>query len=219
MNALRTWLSLAVALAGGVVVVHSLVASFALMPSLPYLDHLLLQAWFFHEVDEGREALFPFELMRGNEHLVLFPMPLFWLDNELFAARGTLLVGVTHATNLLAAWWLAALARRAFALDRAAWLATIATIAASLELSLHGKNLFWPYQAHLYVWFLGWIAAVRCAEWTDRSGSGRALAATLLCATVGLFSFGFGIASFAALIAFAGLRWPRRGAAIVAAVG
>jgi hypothetical protein len=219
MNALRTWISLAVALAGCCVVVHSLVASFALMPGLPYLDHLLLQAWFFHEVDEGREALFPFELMRGNEHLVLFPMPLFWLDNELFAARGTLLVGITHAINWLCAWWLAGLARRAFALDRAAWLATLAAIAASLAWNVHGQNLCWPYQVHLYVWWLGWIAAARCAEWADRSGSKRALAATLLCATVALYSFGFGIASFAALIAFALLRWPLRRSTVVAAVG
>jgi len=219
MNALRTWLSLAVATAGGFVVVHSLVASFALIPGLPYLDHLLLQAWFFHEVDQGREALFPFELMRGNEHLVLFPMPLFWLDNELFAARGTLLVGVTHAINWLTAWWLAALVRRAFALDRAVWLATLGTIAASLAWNLHGQNLCWPYQAHLYVWWLGWIAAVRCAEWTDRSGSKRALAATLLCATVALYSFGFGIASFATLIGFALLRWPWRRSAVVAGLG
>ncbi len=60
---------------------------------------------------------------------------------------------------------------------------------------------------------------MRKSIWADRSRQPRALVATLLAATVGLFSFGFGIAAFAALIVFAAARWPLRWSAWVAGLG
>ncbi len=210
MKLLRPLLCLLVALAGGFVVLHSILGSFELVPLFPYNDQLFLQALFFDDVDNGRESMFPVALLQANEHVVLFPKPLYWLDNVLVAARGTLLVAWAQVASLLAAWWLATPLRQGLGLDRSASIAAHALLAALLLWSLHGMNLFWPYQAHLQLWVLAAVGGARWAARADRTQSSWARAATLGCAVVGLFSFGFGIAAFAALVGATAVRWPWR---------
>ncbi len=219
MKSLRLLLTLGIIAVGAFVVGHSIVNALALLPRFPYLDQLSLQAFFFREVEQGREAWFPFALYHANEHLLLFPMPLYWLDNELFAANGTFLVVLGQAVSLGCAAMVAALIRRRLGVDRPTALAAFALIAAALFWSLHGVNLFWPYQVQIYTWVFAWMVSVQCAAWADRTHRPAARIAAMVSATVGLFSFGLGIASLLALVVFALARWPRRWSLTVLALG
>lgn len=215
----RPWLSFVVVAVSAFVVVNSVLASFELIPLFPYLDQLFLQGLYFYEVDRGREGWFALQTMQANEHVVLFPMPLYWLDNVLFAGRGLFLVAAGQAIDLATAWLLASAARRGLGLRTGTGIGLFAALAAALQWSIHGVNLFWPYQIHLHTWFLFWVVSIRCAARADATRRAWPTVAAMLAASVALFSFGFGIAGLGALTTYALLRWPWRWSLPIAAVG
>jgi hypothetical protein len=186
--------------------------------SIPYLDHLYLQDVFFLEAAQGNENTFWCRLTKSNEHLVLFPMPLLWLDNVLFAARGYLPVAVIHATNLFVAWVLARVASRAFGLSRAAFAATFALFAATQSWGIHLVNLFWPIQVHMYCMLAAFTAGTLLFAEGEARRSTRLFAAAVVCFVVSLFSFGYGVAACCGLLGVAVCRAPWRWSAALAVV-
>lgn len=216
MKFLRLSLVGVVVVCGAFVVVHSMLASFRLVPLIPYLDQLWLQDVFFLEAARGNENAFWHRLTKSNEHLVLFPMPLLWLDNELFAARGLSLVAVIHTINLFVAWVLARVASRAFGLSRAAFAAAFALFAATQSWGIHLVNLFWPMQVHMYCM----LAAFAAGSWlwaeSEARRSARLFAVAVACFLVSLFSFGYGVAACCGLLGVVICRAPWRWSASLA---
>lgn len=216
MKHLRLASAVAILLLGGFVVLHSLLWNYRLLPLIPYLDHLYLQDVFFFEVEQGREFAFWHRLTWSNEHLMLFPMPLYWLDNELFAARGTLLISLIQLINLFVAAVLARIAGRSFGWGWQSTAVAFAGFAAAQFWALHGVNLFWPKQVHMYCMLGAFTAGTWAYARAEQTRDWRLFLLALACFAVSLFSFGYGIAACCGLLGVAVCRAPWRWAAALA---
>jgi hypothetical protein len=218
MKYLRLSLAVAVSLICAFVVVQSVFASYGLMPRIPYFDHLYLQDVFFFEVERGNENWFWCRLTQSNEHLMLFPMPIYWLDNELFGALGLLPVTVIQLVNLGVAAVLARVLATSLGLSRTVGLTAFAVFAATQFWGIHGVNLFWPKQVHMYCYLAAFAAGTLLYARAEARRSARLYAGALACFGVSLFSFGYGISACCGLFGVVLLRAPWKWSASLAAL-
>ena len=199
-----------VAMVAAGILVHGLTSAVTYRYVYPYWDMVGLQWHYLHG------AAWDFWVLADNEHLPIFAMPIFWLDDALFHARGEML----QALILLAAACFAAVTGRqaARAAGSGAAAAAAGWMVAALSFWLENwENLVFPKQVHMYLALSTFVAASVLVARPGRSPAARVAGVAALL-TVSTFSFAFGVAGWIAVLCVAtARRWPRR--ALLALLG
>gem|GEM_PF-5685368 len=204
------------ALAAAGIVAHSVFSAFYFMHPFPYWDMVSVQAHYFQCQEQGQPLRFLTTFFKDNEHLNLFPMTLYYLDNVLFQARGVFLIACTLVMNALLAVVLALAAARCARGDPWTLAASASLFAALLFWLIHWENLIWPKQVHMYVSLLCFIGAALLTIHTDSELHEKvapkewlSLALTVALLTISTFSFGYGLVAWCACLCLVFFRrWP-----------
>jgi hypothetical protein len=141
-----------------------------------------------------------FWVLRDNDHLPIFVMPLFWLDLRLFKGQGTFLVCGTLLLAVGIAGPPAAAILRDRGITRLLRFAAAVLLAAMFLWLGNELNLKWPKQIHMYLALFGVVMAIRIVA-AMRPGSARGALMAAAWLFVATFSFGYGIIGFPVTIA------------------
>ncbi len=200
-----------VAVLAAIVAISGLACAIRFRYVFPYWDMATVEIAYF----SGHPL--SFWIPADNEHLPLFAMPLFWLDNVLFRAHGVL----TQALMLMLAAWMGLVwAARALRASRGDVPVTIAcaSVFVALLLSLQNwENLIWPKQIHMYLSLASFVGAGCLVARAGPPSRGRVAGVGALL-IVSIFSFAYGVVAWVAVLCLALARgWPRRGLAALLA--
>ncbi|HLQ38450.1 MAG TPA: hypothetical protein VK348_11655, partial [Planctomycetota bacterium] len=152
-----------------------------------------------------------------NEHRILFPRLLFWVDFALFSGRGVFPIGATAALQLALVVTLVRLGARAGTRAAGTTLLHCALAIAGAASSAQMNNLFWGFQ----VQFAGvYCAAAMAIAALARNGGAAAIALASLLGVVASGMMANGIAIWPLLCVLAWFqRRPYRQVVTLAAIG
>ena len=185
------------------------------MDGFPYWDMVAV----FHRYFQGPVSTF--FLFKDNEHLPFVAMPFFYVDMNLFEAKGYSLIILTLLLNLLIYLIFHRNIARADLASGRLTVALSALFFISLFWLFHWKNLTWPKQIHMYLSAFFVVFALHLVSRRETSLPGEitwlpiAMISALM--TLASFSFAYGMIGWIVLLFFAGaMRWPLKYIALIA---